>query len=185
MTPPSPCETPRELRALGQALPNFADALYRLGAVDIVTVGSSSTEGDGASSRDSSYPSRLNVALSSRFPDRTIKLINAGVGRQEAPDEAARFKNDVLGNNPSLVIWQVGTNAAWKDYFLEDVRDAMFRGLDRLRGCKADVILMDPHTRRPFSTKRSNQNQPPFRCFTISLPLRPHRMLVSSAALIS
>jgi hypothetical protein len=28
MTPPPPiCETPRELRALGQALPNFADAL--------------------------------------------------------------------------------------------------------------------------------------------------------------
>jgi hypothetical protein len=113
MTPPPPiCETPREPRALGQALPNFADALCRLKAVDIVTVGSSSTEGDGASSPDSSYPSRLNVALSSRFPDRTIKLINAGVGRQEAPDEAARFKNDVLANNPSLVIWQVGTASA-------------------------------------------------------------------------
>jgi acyl-CoA thioesterase-1 len=114
-----------------------------LDGVNIVTIGSSSTEGDGASSPDLSYPSRLRAALASRFPDRTIKLINVGVGGQEAPDEAARFKNDVLANNPSLVIWQVGTNAAWKDYFLEDVRDAIFRGLDRLRGCKADVILMD------------------------------------------
>jgi hypothetical protein len=54
-----------------------------------------------------------------------------------------RFKNDVLAKNPSLVIWQVGSNAAWKNYFLDDVQAAIFRGVDHLRKCKADVILMD------------------------------------------
>jgi hypothetical protein len=49
----------------------------------------------------------------------------------------------VLAKNPSLVIWQVGTNAPWKDYFLKDVQDAIFRGLDHLRGYDADVILMN------------------------------------------
>jgi acyl-CoA thioesterase-1 len=55
-------------------------------------------------------------------------VLNVGVGGQEAPDEAARFKNDVIAKGPSLVIWQVSTNAAWKDYFLDDVQAAIFQG---------------------------------------------------------
>jgi acyl-CoA thioesterase I len=30
---------------------------------------------------------------------------NVGVNGQEAPDEAARFKKDVLAFKPALVIW--------------------------------------------------------------------------------
>jgi acyl-CoA thioesterase-1 len=40
-------------------------------------------------------------------------VLNLGIGRQEAPDEAARFKKDVLAKNPALVIWQVGTTISW------------------------------------------------------------------------
>jgi hypothetical protein len=42
-----------------------------------------------------------------------------------AGDAGAR---DVQAKKPALVIWQVGTNAAWKDYFLDDVRAALLRG---------------------------------------------------------
>ncbi|WP_342739937.1 hypothetical protein [Bradyrhizobium sp. B117] len=45
---------------------------------------------------------------------------NAGVNGDEAPNEAARFKKEVISFNPALVIWQVGTNAAWKDYSLDN-----------------------------------------------------------------
>ena len=82
----------------------------------IVAIGSSSTEGDGAKSKDASYPSRLNVALSARFPGNKINVLNLGVGAQEAPDEAARFKKDVSANNRSLVIWaptRPGTTTIW------------------------------------------------------------------------
>jgi hypothetical protein len=68
---------------------------------------------------------------------------NAGVNGQEAPDEAARFKKEVLALKPALVIWQVGTNAAWKDYFLDDVGAAVLRGLDHLSDANADLVLMD------------------------------------------
>jgi hypothetical protein len=111
--------------------------------VTIVAIGSSSTEGDGAKSKDASYPSRLNVALSARFPGNKINVLNLGVGAQEAPDEAARFKKDVSANNRSLVIWQVGTNAAWNDYYLDDVKAAILRGLDHHLGVPADIILMN------------------------------------------
>jgi acyl-CoA thioesterase-1 len=128
MNPPLTCNAPRELCTLGQPLLNFADAVRRLEAVNIVAIGSSSTEGDGASSPAASYPSRLGAALATRFSQRTINVLNVGVGGQEAPDEAARFKNDVIAKGPSLVIWQVSTNAAWKDYFLDDVQAAIFQG---------------------------------------------------------
>jgi acyl-CoA thioesterase I len=46
----------------------------------------------------------LNAALIDRFPNKKITVLNVGVGGQEAPDEAARFKKDVLASNPCLVI---------------------------------------------------------------------------------
>jgi lysophospholipase L1-like esterase len=145
MTPSSmPCETPSTLSTLGRLLPSFARALRGQDEVNIVAIGSSSTEGDGASTPAASYPSRLGIALTARFPTPKINVLNLGVGGQEAPDEAARFKRDVLAEEPALVIWQVGTNAAWKDYFLDDVRAAIFRGLDHLSGTNADVVLMNP-----------------------------------------
>jgi acyl-CoA thioesterase I len=143
MTAAPICDTPSELSSLGRNLPHLAEALTGPNDVTIVAIGSSSTEGDGASSKAASYPSRLKDALSVRFPNKTINIPNVGVGGQEAPDEAARFKKDVLASNPSLVIWQVGTNAAWKDYFLDDVRAGILRGLDHLSGVKADIILMN------------------------------------------
>jgi acyl-CoA thioesterase I len=144
MTPANPdCETPRRLSTLNQRLPRLAKALAGPGDVSIVAIGSSSTVGEGASSKDNSYPSRLASALRDRFPGRTIDVHNAGVNGQEAPDEAARFKKEVLASKPALVIWQVGTNAAWKDYFLDDVGAAMLRGLDHLSGANADLVLMD------------------------------------------
>ena len=142
-TAPLSCETPGTLSALGRPLSGFATALHGHDEVTIVAIGSSSTKGDGASSDAASYPARLKAALSTRFPARTINVLNLGIGGQEAPDEAARFKKDVLASMPALVIWQIGTNAAWKDYFLDDVRIAILRGLDHLAGTGADVVLMD------------------------------------------
>lgn len=137
------CETPSNLVALGRSLPNFARALRGQDAVTIVAIGSSSTEGDGAGSPDASYPKRLEVALADRFPTPTIHVLNRGTGGEEAADEVARFDRDVLANKPALVIWQVGTNAAWKHYVLDDVRAAIVKGLNDLSTIGTDVVLMD------------------------------------------
>jgi acyl-CoA thioesterase-1 len=137
------CDTPRELSTLSQRLPRLAKALRGPDDISIVAIGSSSTVGDGASSTANSYPSRLAVALGDRFPGPNINMHNVGVNGQEAPDEAARFKKDVLALKPTLVIWQVGTNAAWKDYFLDDVGAAILRGLDHLSEANTDLVLMN------------------------------------------
>ena len=53
---------------------------------------------------------------------------------------------DIFAERPSLVIWQVGTNAVFhKDrYDLDKVAAAIAAGLLRLRGQPLDVLLIDP-----------------------------------------
>ena len=60
----------------------------------------------------------------------------------------ARFEPDVFAEAPSLVIWQVGTNAVFrnKEFDFEKVVAAIATGLDRLRSHSKDmdVMLIDP-----------------------------------------
>lgn len=69
--------------------------------------------------------------------------MNKGIDGQEAADEVKRFGPDVVAEQPALVIWQVGTNAAWKGYDLDAVADTIRSGLIELRTLDADVVLMD------------------------------------------
>jgi hypothetical protein len=132
-------------------LSNFSDRFYGNGPVRIVAIGSSSTAGEGGIIP---YPSRLEQALrdpanwptgAERFKNRLIDVLNKGMGGDEAPGEKARFQTDVIDEKPSLVIWQVGTNAVWKAFDLDAVASAIDAGLKMLLGSgqPMDVILMD------------------------------------------
>ena len=91
------------------------------------------------------YPPRLEMFLRQGFYGRMIDVLNRGVGGQEAPEELSRFESDVIGEAPALVIWQVGTNAAYRsqDYNPDEVKAAITVGLDLLAGRSMDVVLMD------------------------------------------
>lgn len=65
----------------------------------------------------------------------------------------------MLPSSPALVIWQVGTNAAWKDYFLDDVKAGILRGLDHLSGVAADIILINLQY-APAVLNQQQQQQP-------------------------
>ena len=112
-------------------------------AVKIVTIGSSSTSGAGASSTASNYPSRLEVELKARFPRLLIRVLNRGVGGEEVPQMLARFAEAVLAEKPDLVIWQVGTNSVLRGHDIRKVAEDIREGLGRLKAMGTDVILMD------------------------------------------
>jgi hypothetical protein len=148
---PRPCNKHLELFKF-KPLTHFADALKQQRKVKVVAVGSSSTAGaDGVLP----YPPRLEMLLrqgnipraeSPRiegFYGRIIDVLNRGIGGQEAPEELSRFESDVLGEAPALVIWQVGTNAVYRDYNPDEVRAAIEVGLDLLSTLPADVVVMD------------------------------------------
>jgi hypothetical protein len=139
---PPPCDIHVELIRLKQPIPHLVQALRNQRKIKIVAIGSSSTAGEGDIVP---YPYRLEVALRNRFPDRMIDVLNRGIGGQEAPSELSRFESDVFAEAPTMVIWQVGTNAIFHrdEYDPRGVAESIATGLGWLSGFAMDVILMD------------------------------------------
>jgi hypothetical protein len=145
-TPPE-IDVPAEFISLKSPLPHLAEALRGKGPVRIVAMGSSSTAG-----REDvvPYPHRLEMYLrvpyKDRFPELRIDVLNRGRGGEEAIEELPRFDADIFAERPSLVIWQVGTNAVFhkEKYDIDKVAAAIGAGLARLRGHPMDVLLIDP-----------------------------------------
>jgi acyl-CoA thioesterase I len=89
----------------------------------------------------------FGIRMTSKFGKRMINVINRGVGGEEASTELPRMQSDAIDEAPALVIWQVGTNAVFRntepEFAFEKVFAAIAEGLDRLAKIPADVILMD------------------------------------------
>jgi acyl-CoA thioesterase I len=138
------CTVPQEITRFRVALPNTARAI-RLGkALVIVAIGSSSTQGVGASDPAHTYPALLAEELRRRWPDLAVTVINKGVGGEMAYQMLARFERDVLPYHPQLVIWQTGSNQALRSEDIEGYSDTIREGISRLKAASADIVLMDP-----------------------------------------
>lgn len=142
-------EFPAAIVELKHPLTHFRRALSGQGPVQIVAMGSSSTAG---LRNVVPYPARLELYLRKHYrdddphPNIRIDVFNRGRGGEEAPEELDRFQSDIFQDNPSLVIWQVGTNAVFhkENYDVDEVAARIREGLARLRGHEFDVLLMDP-----------------------------------------
>jgi lysophospholipase L1-like esterase len=121
-------------------MPRLSGRLSGVGAVKIVAIGSSTTAGEGDIVP---YPQRLEHALRAGYVGRNIDVLNRGAGGEEAPEELRRLQRDVLDERPTVVIWQVGTNAVWKEQDLNATASAISSGLAMLAKVFVDVILMD------------------------------------------
>ncbi len=139
-------DIPAELIALHHPFPHFIRALSGNTAVRAVAMGSSSTAGRGDVVP---YPHWLEMYLrveyaARRYPNPKIDVLNRGRGGEEAIEELKRFDADIFAERPSLVIWQVGTNAVFHNYNLDEVAEKIAEGLERLRPHPFDVLLIDP-----------------------------------------
>lgn len=143
-------EFPASIVDLKHPLDNFRTALAGRGPVRIVAMGSSSTAG---LAHVVAYPARLELYLRKHFkdddphPNIRIDVLNRGKGGEEATLEVPRFNDDIFADNPSLVLWQVGTNAVFhKEQFnFDEVVGKIVYGLKLLRGHPTmDVVLIDP-----------------------------------------
>ncbi|MCP3390090.1 SGNH/GDSL hydrolase family protein [Bradyrhizobium sp. CCGB12] len=143
-------DAPQGIIKLQHPLRNLFNALRGSEPVRIVAMGSSSTAGRADVVP---CPYRLEMYLRQHYaeplPNTRIDVLNRGKGGQEAPEELKRFKTDIFPDSPSLVLWQIGTNAVFhKDkYKFKDVVDAITDGVHRLlqpREQPMDVVLIDP-----------------------------------------
>ncbi|KRQ95652.1 hypothetical protein CQ12_03435 [Bradyrhizobium jicamae] len=144
-------DLPDEVIGFKYPLPNLARSLKQRNT-KIVAFGSSSTAG---TRQVVPFPAYLELMLrnefgtemTSAFGKRMINVINRGVGGEEASTQLPRMQSDVIGEAPALVIWQVGTNAVFRntvpEFAFEKVFAAIVEGLHRLSKLPIDVILMD------------------------------------------
>jgi len=139
----SSCAVPPALSDIGVALDRSADRIARGGSLTIIAMGSSSTQGVGASTSSMSYPSRLEEELRDRFPDTRLRVLNRGVGGQDVGEELNRLDRDVVAEHPDLVIWQVGTNAVLRRDDLTADEQLISRGVSLMKERGIDIVLMD------------------------------------------
>jgi acyl-CoA thioesterase I len=137
------CATPPALSAIDIGLDRTGSRLQDGKPLTIVAIGSSSTEGIGATAPAMSYPSRLKQELKDRFPAAEISVINHGVGGQDVPEELIRLERDVIAEHPDLVIWQVGTNAVLRRDDLAADEQLIQRGVGLVKAHGSDLVLMD------------------------------------------
>lgn len=139
---PQVCDPHLDLMAFIHRLQHFTESLFTKRKIKVVAIGSSTTAGEGTVIP---FPCRLELALRGLYPDRMIDVVNRGIGGQEAPEEVGRFESDVVAEAPTLVIWQVGTNAIYhRDmYDPPKVAGTIATGLSWLKQLPMDVILMD------------------------------------------
>jgi lysophospholipase L1-like esterase len=137
------CDLPMDSIALSGALPELARRFASETKITVVAIGSSSTEGAGASSKARCYPAQLDAQMDKRFPGVDFVVLNKGIGGQLAEDMLARFDEDVLAHKPALVLWQTGVNDAIRDVGVAKFKRLLRAGIDRIHKSGADVILVD------------------------------------------
>lgn len=119
----------------------------------VVALGSSSTEGIGATAPEHAYPRRLEIELQALFPRSRIRVINRGVGGEDSTAMLARFERDVIAEQPDLLIWQAGVNSALRGSAIEILVADLARGIALARAHGMDVMLMGPQN-APRVTQR-------------------------------
>jgi lysophospholipase L1-like esterase len=138
------CAVPDPIVALDGRLDEALAQASGDGELTILTIGSSSTEGVGASAPDMSYPARLEVELERRLPELEIDVVNKGIGGEVVEKTAQRLRTEVEALDPDLVIWQLGTNDALRNVGASEFERIVNEGLSWLAERDTDVVLMDP-----------------------------------------
>lgn len=137
-------------------LPHLAKAVHEGRPIIIAALGSSSTWGAMAHDIGDSYPAMLQDDLNDLLPDSEISVINRGIGGEDALREDRRMQADVLALRPTLVIWQVGANAAARDESPDKFAALVERGLRQLVAANVDVVLMDNQRSRRLLRSADN-----------------------------
>lgn len=112
------------------------------GSVDILAIGSSSTEGIGASAPNMTYPAQLQADLAAALGEK-VAVTNAGIGGEAVAATLARLKILLKGEKPDLVIWQVGTNDAVGGDDEAAFRAEIEEGLSLVRDAGVPLVLLD------------------------------------------
>jgi lysophospholipase L1-like esterase len=100
----------------------------------------------------SGYCALLGALIAGAYPERAIRVINAGVGGNKVGDMVARLERDVLVHRPDWVTLSVGINDVWHGmvpewgtgHALVAVRGGVGMLAERITRTGARLILLPP-----------------------------------------
>jgi lysophospholipase L1-like esterase len=130
----------------GGTLPRTTARLKTREPVRILAIGSSTTAGVG--SGGAGFAHRLGPKIKERWPDKAIEVIVSGVSGETASGAAGRLARELAEHQPTLVVWQLGTNDANFGVSAEAFRATVGAGLAAIRRANADALLVDPQFSR-------------------------------------
>lgn len=111
----------------------------------IVALGSSSTQGTGASSGAMTYPAQLQRLFDDAFGGRpAVTVVNRGIAGEDIDDMVKRLDGDVLAVHPDLVIWQAGSNDPLRGVPMDRFKAELTVGIRAIRAEGSEVLLMEP-----------------------------------------
>ncbi|MFN3743151.1 MAG: SGNH/GDSL hydrolase family protein [Hyphomicrobiaceae bacterium] len=139
-----PCRAPGPLVAFDAPLRGLARAVERSREIRVVALGSSSTEGTGASTKQAAYPARFDQEMDRRFPGKDFQVANLGKGGELADEMLTRLVRDVIPARPALVLWQTGVNDAIAGVDLAAFSKILISGIAALKSADIEVVLVDP-----------------------------------------
>ncbi len=125
-------------------MPVLAEHVRAHHPVRILAIGSSSTQGVGASSLQSSYPEQLEDRLEDIWPRSEVDVVNAGVNGETADQTLLRFERALAAPaKPDLVLWQVGTNDAIRGGDEAGFKATLERGIGVAAAADVSLLLID------------------------------------------
>ena len=130
----------------GGSLPRTTARLKARQPVRILAIGSSTTAGVG--SGGAGFAHRLGPMIKARWPDTTVEVVVSGVSGETASGAAGRMARELAQHQPTLVVWQLGTNDANFGVSAESFRGTVAAGLAAIRAAGADALLIDPQYSR-------------------------------------
>ena len=137
------CSVPERFHTFEPPLKKTPKALAGGRRVVVAALGGASSMGRAAGGFELAWPARLGLALAERFPSARTKVVNLAVPRQTAKQAAERLERDVLPLKPTLVIWETGTMEAVRGLDVDEFRETVQAGIDKLRDAGAEVVLMN------------------------------------------
>jgi lysophospholipase L1-like esterase len=144
--PPFPSATQGEVERNAALIPGTLEKLQRGGQFTLLFWGDSVTCGGSASIPAKAFPQAFTTWLRDRYPQTSIRYVNAGTGGWNSDSKLPLFQSEVLDQKPDLVVIE----------FVNDMgmdRARIFRNyteaVSRLRELGAEVILLTPHFVRP------------------------------------
>ena len=127
--------------------------------------------GDSLTENPSGYCALLAALIAGAYPERAIRVLNAGVSGNKVGDMVARLERDVLAHQPDWVTISVGINDVWHGLVpewgpgtpLSQFGAGVGMLVERVTESGARVVLLPPTVIEEDAQSEGNRRLAPYR----------------------